>query len=192
MIYIIGIDHLVQYNGPLPVDILDEFRNYIDSLIRDLHIKVIAEEFNEEFLVDVYGATKDTAKSAAEIRRIERIYCDPDSHERAALGIPYYSEIMAGIKLRHKIIDKVIFNPEMRKIVNNEVSEEVKKYWELRENFWYEKIRKNLHRNILFLCGHEQVYRFKELLSAKNRESIIINAYWKKEILSNYNNMGLR
>lgn len=192
MLYIIGIDHLVQYNGPVPSDLLGEFKEYIDLLITNLEIDVIAEEFNEEFLVDVYGATEDTAKSAAEKAGIEHIYCDPDSYERAALGIPYYADVADEIKLRHNISDKFISDPEIRKIVNSEVYAEVKKYWELRENFWYEKIKDRLHQNILFLCGHEHVYRFKELLAAYDIESEIINEYWKREIFSNYSEIGLR
>ena len=192
MIYLIGIDHLVQYNGPIPPWLLDDFKTYLDFIISDLHISIIAEEFNEEFLVDVYGADEDTAKSAAERAGIEHIYCDPDSMERYKLGIPYYADIKDSVMLRYNTKDTISLNAAEKKEFNAAVKNEVMKYWGIRENFWYERLKNRLDKKILFLCGHEHVDRFRELIENNGKQCVIIDKYWKREIFSNYEKINLR
>ncbi len=126
MIYITGIDHLLQYNGPVPPELLEEFKGYLAAKIKDLNITLIAEEFNEEFLYDVFGATEGTAETAAAESGISHLYCDPDAAEREALGIPYYADVMDLVKERHGIREKFIMNIELRRKAEQETSLEVK------------------------------------------------------------------
>lgn len=192
MFYLLGIDHLVQYNGPIPRYLLDEFKEYLNLKIRELQISIIAEEFNEEFLTDVYGADEDTAKTAAERAGIEHVYCDPDSRERGELGIPYYADIKDSVKLRYNIKDTMIPDVKEKKEFDAEVKKEVIKYWGIRENFWFEKLKNRLDKNILFLCGHEHIDRFKELVDNRGIKCVIIDKYWKREIFSDYEKLNLR
>lgn len=192
MVYIIGIDHLVQYNGPLTRNILNEFRNFMISEIGRLDISLIAEEFNEEFLHDVFAATEGTAKSLAELTGVEHIYCDPDERERKILGIPYYADVKDMVKHRYGIKEKIIFDNKLRKIIEHEIHEEVRKYWHVRENFWLETIKGKVQKNILFLCGYEHVPGFSILLASKGIDCIVIDPYWRKDLFSDYSKLGLR
>lgn len=192
MVYIIGIDHLVQYNGPLPAEILKQFREFLVSKARELDISLIAEEFNEEFLRDVYGATDDTAESAAKLAGIDHIYCDPDEREREMLGIPYYADVRDMVKGKYGITEKFIADNEVRKRVELETADEVRRYWGVRERFWYERIKRRSHENILFLCGHEHVAGFSELLKNEGVDVAVVDEFWMRDLFSDYGKLGLR
>lgn len=191
MIYIIGIDHLVQYNGPVPGDILDEFKIFLHEKIDELKISVIAEEFNEEFLCNVLNATEGTAKLISERCGIIHIYCDPDESEREMLRIPYFADIKESVKKRLNINQKFITDYRLRKLVDAETSAEVKKYWDVREKFWFERIKGSLSENILFLCGHEHVVRFLNLLHENSVDALIIDQFWRRDLFSDYSRIGL-
>jgi len=192
MIYITGIDHLLQYNGPVPPELLEEFKGYLAAKIKELNITLISEEFNEEFLYDVFGATEGTAETAAEDAGISHLYCDPDASEREALGIPYYADVMDMVKVRHGIKEKFIMDSDLRKQVERETSLEVKKFWPVRERFWLDKLRGRLSENILFLCGHEHVMGFSALLREEGVAASVIEEFWRGDIFSDYGKLGLR
>jgi hypothetical protein len=120
----------------VPPEILEEFWEYLAAKIKELNITLIAEEFNEEFLYDVLGATEGTAETAAAESGISHLYCDPDAAEREALGIPYYADVMEMVKERHGIREKFIMDSELRRAVEREAAFEVKKFWPVRERFW--------------------------------------------------------
>lgn len=192
MIYITGIDHLIQYNGPVPPEILEEFREYLAAKIKELNITLIAEEFNEEFLYDVLGATEGTAETAAAESGISHLYCDPDAAEREALGIPYYADVMDMVKDRHGIREKFIMERELREQVERETALEVKKFWAVRERFWLNRVKERLNENILFLCGHEHVRGFSVLLRGEGVSVSVIEEFWRGDIFSDYGKLGLR
>lgn len=191
-VYIIGIDHLVQYNGPLAGEIIDEFSEFLAAKISELEISLVAEEFNEEYLHDVFGASEDTAKAAAERTGIEHMYCDPDEGEREMLGIPYYADVRDVVKERRGISDRIIFDNDLRRSIERETSEEVKRHWKVRENFWYERIKDRVPENILFLCGHEHVAGFSSMLKEKGIDVSVIDEFWQRSLFSDYGRLGLR
>jgi len=192
MVYIIGIDHLVQYNGPLMPEVLDEFKEFLTSIINELGISMVAEEFNLEFLNDVLGATEGTAKIVAEKSGIDHLYCDPDSEEREILGIPYYADVMDKVKERYGIRDQFITDGDLGKQVKRETADEIKRFWSVRERFWLGKFRKRVNENILFLCGHEHVSGFSALLRDEGVTVMIIDEFWRKDLFSDYGKLGLR
>lgn len=192
MIYLIGIDHLLQYNGPVPPELLEEFKEYLVAMIKKLNITLIAEEFNEEFLYDVFNATEGTAEKAAEASGISHLYCDPDASEREALGIPYYADVMDMVKERHSVREKFIMDRGLREEVERETALEVKKFWPVRERFWLNKLKRRLDENILFLCGHEHVSGFSALLSEEGIPAAVIENFWRGDIFSDYGKLGLR
>lgn len=191
MVYLIGVDHLIQYNGPVPGYLIVEFINFLSSQVKRYKISVIAEEFNKEFLHDVLGATEATAEKAAEISGIKHIFCDPDERERLILGIPYYAEIKESIKKRYGIRENFIIDNMLRTAINEETAAEAKKYWDIREKFWLDKIRNMLMENIIFICGHEHVYRFREHLVENNIDVDVIDEYWRRDVFSDYTSIGL-
>ena len=186
MVYIIGIDHLVQYNGPLPEYILDQFRELLIEKTAEYNITLIAEEFNGEFLRDVYSATVDTAMAAAGEAGIDHIYCDPEEAERDKLGIPYYADVRERVMAGLGMSGGFIFDDEKRKMVELETAAEVKKFWHIRESFWLERIRARLCENILFICGHEHVERFRTLLEREGVEVSVIDTFWRRGLFTGY------
>ncbi|HOP64356.1 MAG TPA: hypothetical protein PK906_13325 [Spirochaetota bacterium] len=192
MVYIVGVDHLIQYNGPVPEYLIKEFHSFLKNQIRALKISIIAEEFNNEFLKDVYGATEDTAKIAAERAGIEHLYCDPESNERELLGIPYHADLKDRIFKRNNVRDPFLLDAELKRKIKSELNAEVKKYWDVREKFWLDKISNKINSNILFICGHEHAERFCSLLTENGITAKVIEKFWKKEIFSDYLNIGLR
>jgi hypothetical protein len=191
MIYLIGVDHLVQYNGPVPEEIRDEFRSYIVELCRTHGIHAVAEEFSEEALRDVYHATRETAHEAAEILHIEHRYCDPEEKELAEMGIPCYFDVMQNVKNRYSIAGTFILDDALREKVKRETADRIRMYWALREEYWYKRIHDIIDLPILFICGHEHVFRFQSLLIGKGHRCAIIDPFWKKELFSDYGNINL-
>jgi hypothetical protein len=190
MTYIIGVDHLIQYdNGIVPEEIFREFTEYLKEKSRMLNINLIAEEFSEEALYDVYCATTATVKKVAEEMSIEHRFCDTEKKEREKLGIPYYADIKDSIKKKYNITDKIIPDHAPGKKIEKETSDISKTFWGLREEFWFNKISDSLYKNILFICGHEHTERFAVLMAQKGAPCSVLDPFWKKEIFSDYDKL---
>lgn len=191
MVYLIGVDHLVQYNGPVPEEIRIEFRSYLIELCRKHRITIVAEEFSEYALRDVYHATADTACEAASFLGIEHRYCDPGEKELAHLGIPFYADALDQAKREYDAPESYILDGSLRKKVTRRAREIVKSYWLLREQYWYEQIRDVIGHNIVFVCGHEHIDRFRDLLVNNGHGAVVIEPYWKKGVFSDYSRLNL-
>jgi hypothetical protein len=191
MVYIVGVDHLVQYNGPVPEPLREEFKHYIIDASRRLGIDILAEEFSCEALHRVYAATEGTVMKAAELLGIEHRYCDPEEADLRSMGIPYYAEARDRIKKKYGVSGTFIFDDELRKRVEQETADLTRSYWHLREHFWYERIKDAVDSQVLFICGHEHVNRFHEMLERKGHASKIIDGFWAREVLQDYSNIGL-
>lgn len=88
MIFLIGVDHRFQYaNDDSDMSAIELFRRYLKEQAAKLQVVLIAEEFSREALINS-RASSSTAKNIAESICIEHRFCDPDSSERKALGIP--------------------------------------------------------------------------------------------------------
>jgi hypothetical protein len=193
MTYIIGVDHLIQYNnGIVPEEIFSEFADYIAEKAHNLNINLIAEEFSEEALYNVYCATTAIVKKAAEETGIEHRFCDPEESDRIKLGIPYFAEIRDSIKRKYNIIDKTIPDHALGKKIEKETADISKMFWGLREEFWFNRISDCLDRNIIFVCGHEHAERFAALMAQKGATCSIIDPFWEKEIFSDYDKLFSR
>lgn len=191
MVYIVGVNHLVQYNGPVPEKLRTEFEQNLADLINKLKIKLLAEEFSEESLRDVYGASECTCRNAAVSCGIEHRFCDPEERERDRLGIPYYFDIRESVKRKYNISDKIISDINLKKKVEDEARAVAKSFWEARERFWVERIADRINENILFVCGHEHTDRLLNLLNDMGCPAEIIDPFWRREIFCNYENIGL-
>ncbi|MBN2402765.1 MAG: hypothetical protein JXN64_10235 [Spirochaetes bacterium] len=190
MTYIIGVDHLIQYNnGIVPEEIFREFAEFLKEKSRMLNINLIAEEFSEEALYDVYCATTATVKKAAGELGIEHRFCDVEDGDRKKLGIPYYADIRDSIKKKYNITDKIIPDHVLGKKIEKETSDFSKTFWGLREEFWFNKISDSLDKNILFICGHEHVERFAGLITQKGSSCSILDLFWKNVIFSDYDKL---
>lgn len=191
MVYIIGVDHLVQYDGPIPGRLREEFRDYLVMVSRTYGIDLLAEEFSVEALQDVYHAKIDTAREAAEILGIQHRFCDPEEHDMRTMGIPYFAEIMDRIKRERGITAPFILDDSIRALVRREATDISKTYWHIRESFWYDRIAPDIDSTILFICGHEHTERFQTIVCAGGNKCTILDRFWHEEIFSDYNNLDL-
>ena len=191
MIFLVGVDHLVQYNGPLLEALRQEFKNFIIDTSRKLRIELIAEEFSLEALHEIYSSTKATVHEAATMLGIDHRFCDPEEQQLRSLGIPYFAEVRDRVRRKYNITSKFILDEKIRRTVELETGEIIRSYWHLREKFWYDCIKDAMGLNILFICGHEHVDRFRELLRVKGHRCEVINSFWKREIFSDYKNINL-
>jgi len=192
MIYIIGVDHLIQYKNSIVPDIIyKQFIDFIEEQIRDYRIDLIAEEFNYEALKHVYHSDQATVKAIAQGNGIEHRYCDPGLKERKKLGIPFFADIKDMVRKKHNISEKFIFDTLLRKKIISETIKISRSYWKIREKFWLDKIRDRIDSEILFICGHEHPERFKKLLVENKYDCTIISEWWLGEIFSDYGNFDL-
>lgn len=191
MIYLIGVNHIVQHNGNgSNPDVNAEFSEFLKDNIIQLGITFCAEEFNEEAL-EMSNASESTLLRIARELQIEHRYCDPDSTERRKLGIPIRSDVEKDIKKRLNLPPDCCLGVEKlresahRQQVRDELQnyevycEDNKDYlFGLREEFWFNKIQDKIKENILFVCGYEHIYRFKNLLQRNGCNSEIIINNW--------------
>lgn len=191
MVHLIGVDHLVQYDGPVPEPLRDEFRSYLVAECRERGIVAIAEEFSDYALREVYQARIDTAREAARFLGIEHRYCDPCGRELSELGIPGFGVLLEEAKIRYGAPPSYILDDALRKKVTAHAVERARSYWHIREHYWFERLGDLLEFNVIFICGHEHVERFSSLLAARGYESVIITRFWRKELFVDYDALGL-
>jgi len=89
MIYLIGVDHMIQINNdrtPIKKQTIQRFRNYLNEKIKSLQITLLAEEFNEDALRG-NSVEESNLQAIARDAGIEHKFCDPGIEERRILGI---------------------------------------------------------------------------------------------------------
>ncbi len=191
MVYLIGVDHLVQYKGPIPEAIRLEFRSYLEQKCRELYITTIAEEFSDYALQEVYQATEETAREAARLLGIRHRYCDPGGEDLVQLGIPGFGEILEETRIKFNMPPSYILDADLRNKVRACAVGRAKSYWSIREQYWLDTLSDILGTDILFICGHEHVERFMSLLKDNGHQCSIIEGFWKEELFTDYGNLGL-
>ena len=90
MVYLLGVDHQVQHSG-LPMTperdkATRDFCTFLKSMVKDLNISMLVEEFNEDAL-RMNNVSISIVKNVAEGVELKHLYCDPTRQERKALGI---------------------------------------------------------------------------------------------------------
>lgn len=191
MVHIIGVDHLVQYSGPVPEPLRREFRDFLVARGRGLGVGLVAEEFSREALHDVYRAARDTAMEAARRLGVPHRFCDPEEPDMRRLGIPYFAELVELVKKRRGITDRFILDRALREGVRREATELARSHWRTRESFWHDRIAPDIGASVLFICGHEHAMRFRDLVVERGQEARVIEPFWRKDVFSDYANLGL-
>jgi hypothetical protein len=177
MVYLIGVNnHIVQYTSD-SVDMLyghtfcrrlaEEFAQYLKEQAKKLKITLIAEEANEEGLCK-YKAKTCAGRDVSKELGIKHRFCDPNSSERKDIGIPSEYEIREQLGLGHEIT----LSPDKA----NRLTEEEKKFWPRREQFWFDKIRDKTDEPIIFICGSAHLESFKLLLTNKGCKAKILRS----------------
>jgi hypothetical protein len=156
-IFVIGTNHAHQMLGNKH-GFAFEFLEFIDLICEIKKVDFVAEELNEEALLK-HQATDSVCRVLARKNSIIHIFCDPDSKERARLGIPSFENISE--KLR---IGKVFTAEQDYKLKMEE-----RRYWSIREDYWIEKIFSESFQNCLVVCGSEHIAGLNEKLSISTR-----------------------
>jgi hypothetical protein len=189
MVYIVGVDHLVQYAGPLPESVRGSFKEYIHQCVARRGIRVIAEEFSEESLHDVYHSSEGTLLRLASEMLIEHRYCDPEAADRRKLGIPYFHDLREGVKDRLGARSAYFTDCGVRKTVDREASSLARRFWRIREEYWLERIRDVLAIPVLFVCGHEHAAGFHLLVTERGADAEVLEPFWSRELFRDYDRL---
>ncbi len=178
MIYLIGVEHKIQYDGSYAKSQQerDKFSIYLKQQVLKLKISLIAEELSEEALRK-YKGNNSTAKLVAKELNVIHLFCDPNTNERKLAGIPPKEEIKNEIE--KNIPKNYIHRYQLR---DEKTNEEMKKYHTIREKFWVEKIKNYLNQGILFICGAEHVQSFEKLLLENKCKASILIMDWDNVI----------
>ncbi len=90
MIYLIGVDHVVQHlneeASPRKAELVSGFAHHVEEAVKTFGATMIAEEFSTEALRNS-NARISTAQTVADALGIRHRFCDPTSDERVRLGI---------------------------------------------------------------------------------------------------------
>lgn len=90
MIYLIGVDHIVQHiNKEASAEkarLVDEFTHHLKESAKSLRVVLLAEEFSTEALAKS-SATSSTAQKVSRELKIQHRFCDPNLQERHRLCI---------------------------------------------------------------------------------------------------------
>ncbi|MBI3335067.1 MAG: hypothetical protein HY001_01035 [Candidatus Portnoybacteria bacterium] len=167
MVYLIGIKHEFQHNGHGGINghVREKFISCLENEIKIHSVFLVAEEFSEEAL-QKSDATISTLKHVADKLKINHFFCDPNTEERKIIGIPSREEIKNTLNIKGPVYEN--------SVDDNRIEEEQRKYHQIRENFWLEKIKIYLKKPIIFLCGLDHLENFKLLLDNKGYETEVL------------------
>lgn len=180
MIYIIGVDHKIQNDGPYQANEaqLLLFSTYLEKMIKKFNIEVIVEESNEDVL-SISMAKNCIARNIANKLKLKHVFCEPTMRERRELGVPKEPEICDMLGL-----NSIALNKEDIKKLN----EKKKDYFPIRENFWFEQIVDFRDKKMLMIIGAEHTNSFPKILEKYNCDYKILNKNWcfeNEDILNN-------
>ena len=155
-VYLVGTNHANQLTG-YKDGAAEKFRLYLAHICNAETIDLLAEELNEEAIVlwQRKGAQDSTARLLATAHEIPHLFCDPNAHERRALGIPSYEEL------------RIKFGYGRARTHEQEanLAREERKFWPIREECWRKKVAAISPLRCLFVVGSDHVESFAELLS---------------------------
>jgi len=168
MIYILGVnEHRYQAinlnNNPYE----REFRECVLNQVRSKQIGHLAEEMNDEALQRENGAQESVCRKIARDLELTHTMCEPNMQERQQIGYI------------NKRWEEFAFEADTNEEVNAAYSAFHREQWRIRENFWFERLRPHLDKQILFICGAQHSTRFSKLLNSKGVKNRIIHKRWK-------------
>jgi hypothetical protein len=163
MIYLIGVNHEVQYlRDEILHGISKELEKYITDAVGNLHIGLLAEEMNEEALLLRKAKGSLLVKIAKDLN-IEHRFCDPNTVEREQIGA------------KIEVIAKKLGLPQRKFYWSNEVAKITPEDFRLRESFWLDMIKNKLDVNIIFLCGDDHIESFGKHLAIKSIDHRVLS-----------------
>lgn len=190
MIYLIGVSHAVQdYRWKEYASLIEEFKSYVHDAIVNYKITVLAEEYNEDYLKgkNLNSVVKDISESSP--HKLVHLYCDPNTAERQSIGMPsdekMEEEALKSFERPYRNFQAYIangnFDPKLYDELKKQKKLVVKRYWHLREQFWFDKIKRHIDENILFIVGACHIASFSNLIRHEGYKFFVINEDWNNE-----------
>jgi hypothetical protein len=154
-------ERLPSLNCYVPIQVREEQARYsvlIEDFLRKFDSCVVPEEYTAAMLEEAKSRSiLFEIKSAYEIRNgveIEHIFAEPCMAEKKARGYKEPEAIKALLKVHNGR------NPTCEEIMAHVIAHQ----HPIREEFWLDRVRDNLSKNILFVCGDIHLATFPILL----------------------------
>jgi hypothetical protein len=168
MIYLIGVEHKVQWRQPKAYACPTRQANWalylstLEETIAAFRPDTVAEELNQELLNQHNGAKSLLLCKKEEIEArtgttIKHVFAEPDSAEKSAKGYKCEETIEAILAAR------MHSKPSREQIMAHMIAHQ----HPIRERIWFERIRGHLSGEILFICGDIHLYTFRRFLREK-------------------------
>lgn len=177
MIYLLGVDHRIQHDGPLGPrpEHTEAFINAVTKMIDELDIEILMEEYNED-AKRWDQVTQSVIEKIAYAKELEHIFCEPSLEERKANGILTETQIFKKLGFDN-LTD---LNVEQKALVD----EEQIKHYAVREVLWYDTIKDDIESNMLCVIGASHISTFGNLLKKKGNDHKVLSENWCLENLS--------
>lgn len=171
MIYLLGVDHKIQHDGPLgpKPERTEAFVDAVTEMIKNLSIEVVVEEYNEDAKREDQ-ITLSVLEKVARAMGVKHVFCEPSLEERKANGILKEGQIIK----KHGFDELRGLTNEQKAIVEKEVREQFAK----REALWYSAIEEDIGPNMLCVIGASHVPTFGSLLRKRGQESEVLSENW--------------
>jgi hypothetical protein len=172
-IQLIGTCHKYQLRtAPVPLALAeDEFKSLLKNAIFHHAVQLVGEEMSLESLGTMQSICKDVSNELG----IAHCYCDPDTSERAVLGIPDCNEdlVLSQILTRYSP-DRRITREEAEK----ETAEIMRPCYAKREKEWLRRLETCDKYPALFICGTNHVTFFRDLAISRGFLVTILQDNW--------------
>lgn len=146
MIYLIGVNHIVQHSNPTKHAMTQEFITYVGEVVKKYKIKAIFDEWMIG-VPDISHVETISNNFSISYTRI-----NPNKAWYDENHIPLESDIIRShpevFSLPHW------FRPGAEERF---LEKEEAKYFPIREAFWFEKMKDKLNTNVLVICGTSHI-----------------------------------
>lgn len=166
MIYLVGINHSVQYKKDA---LSKDFLIFVKDAISKYSIKIIAEEWNAE--ADKLRDVKESNLSTLSRKlKIDLIQIEAEEKYKDQFNILKRSYIIKKIKeqIPLKSTDDYWKQLQLENIYHEQ-------NFRPRELYWIKKITPYTKQNILLVCGNDHIETFSSLLEESNINFFILS-----------------
>ena len=158
MVIVVGTNHSLQLANL-------ELKSVLEGLCHVFNVRAIGEEMSEEALAEKSCAASIPMQIAAAFQLAHRL-CDPNTAERATLGIRQEGQIRMAVW------------PSRYPLPEPEVIRLLKESYEIRERYWLEQLRSLNVWPVLFICGSDHVTSFCRLLKQQSIQTHVAAEDW--------------
>ena len=169
-LYLIGTHHTYQYgvgstyaNG-CTAEEETAFRAQVTARIKQLGLRAVAEELNEDGLSE-HGVCRSVLQDLAGGIGLRHCFCEPSRAERIALGVQTENDLRVSAWINDW--------PQ------SEVQERMLGEFRKRERVWCDRIQQLDVWPLLFVCGANHVETFSSLLQERSISVYLLEKCWE-------------